>query len=232
MKITVLFLGPARDLSGVDSEEIDLQDHSSIGDLRGHLSQHYPKLGAALGAIRFAVNETFATDATALNDGDEVALSPPVSGGTDEETVLVDLVSEPICIDRVRSFIMGDPAYGGIATFEGVTRSERDPDHGDLIRLEYEAYESMARQQLEVIAEEACRRWKAGRVAIIHRLASVPPGEVSVMISVACGHRAEAFESCRWLIDTLKKDVPIWKKDVFEDGLVRWVGPKQKDSAP
>ena len=137
--------------------------------------------------------------------------------------VWVELVRVPIPTSSVREFVSGDPSLGGIVTFEGSTRAESDPEHGRLVRLDYEAYESMARRQLERLARQAVDRFGARKVAIIHRLGSVPAGEASVMIAVACGHRAEAFEACRWLIDTLKEDVPIWKKDVFEDGSVRWV---------
>ncbi len=139
--------------------------------------------------------------------------------------VWVDLLSGPIPISRVREFVGGDPALGGIVVFEGVTRAEADPQHGALQRLDYEAYDAMARGRLEGIAKQAVDRFGAKRVAIVHRLGSVRPGETSVVIAVACGHRAEAFDACRWLIDTLKRDVPIWKKDVFEDGFVRWVEP-------
>jgi molybdopterin synthase catalytic subunit len=137
--------------------------------------------------------------------------------------ILVELVSGPIAAGRIRDFVMGDPAFGGIVTFEGATRRDFDPQHGNIVRLDYEAYESMAIKQLERLALEAKRRVLSGRIAIVHRTGGVPRGEVSVMIAVACGHRAEAFETCRWLIDTLKKEVPIWKKDVYEDGYVRWV---------
>ncbi len=141
----------------------------------------------------------------------------------DDQGILVDLVTGPIPLDRIRDFVTGHPVLGGIVTFSGATRREIDPEHGPLLRLDYEAHEPMARRQLENLAVEAKERWFAGRVAIIHRLGPVPPGQIAVMIAVACGHRAEAFEACRWLIDALKKDVPIWKKDVFEDGHVRWV---------
>jgi len=141
----------------------------------------------------------------------------------------IDLVRGPIGTAAVREFVGGDSALGGIVVFEGVTRSENDPQHGALRRLEYEAYESMARRQLEQLAVEAADRFGAGRTAIVHRLGPVQPGETSVIIAVACGHRAEAFDACRWLIDALKKDVPIWKKDVFEDGTVRWVEPQIAD---
>ncbi|MGB2987618.1 MAG: molybdenum cofactor biosynthesis protein MoaE [Phycisphaerae bacterium] len=142
-----------------------------------------------------------------------------------DQRILVELVNEPIRVDRVLGFVTGDPTLGAIVTFEGATRRDEDPKHGPIVRLDYEAYEGMARRQLERLAVAAKKRWSAGRVTIVHRLGAVLPGEVSVMIAVACGHRTESFEACRWLIDTLKKEVPIWKKDVFEDGHVRWVQP-------
>ncbi len=225
MRLEILFLGPASDLAGRDRTTIDVSEGATIADVRRVLAHQHVGLGRALSSIRFAVNEAFATDETPLQDGDEVALIPPVSGGSGESDVLVDIVTEPIDVERVRSSVMGDPKQGAIVTFEGATRQEDDPDHGRLLRLNYEAYESMASKQLETIALEAKRRWSTGRVAIVHRIGVVPPAETSVMIAVACGHRAEGFEACRWLIDTLKKDVPIWKKDEFEDGHVRWVHP-------
>lgn len=238
LRVKVLFLGPAKDFADAESVSLELAEGATVADLRGVLAGQYEGLRGALKSIRFAVNETFASDETVLHAGDEVALIPPVSGGQDvgpslrsinnvpsttDETTLAELVAEPIPVKRVRDFVTGDPKLGGIVTFEGVTRRELDPQHGAIVQLCYEAYEDMARRQLERLALEAKRRWSAGRVAIIHRTGSVPPGETSVMISVACAHRAEAFDACRWLIDTLKKDVPIWKKDVFEDGYVRWV---------
>ena len=144
-------------------------------------------------------------------------------------SVWVELVTGPIPAPRLREFVVGDPSFGGIVTFEGTTRAESDVAHGPLVRLYYEAYDAMAKLQLERLAHEAVGRFVAGKVAIVHRLGSVPVGEASVMIAVACGHRAEAFAACRWLIDALKKDVPIWKKDVFGDGFVRWGEPEIVD---
>lgn len=137
----------------------------------------------------------------------------------------VELVRLPLDRSAVSDFVAGDEALGGIVTFEGAVREESHPQHGRLRHLEYEAYESMAVQQLQTIARTAVERWGAGRVAIVHRLGVVPIAEISVVIAVACGHRAEAFEACRWLIESLKKDVPIWKKDVYEDGFVQWSQP-------
>ncbi|RME40360.1 MAG: molybdenum cofactor biosynthesis protein MoaE [Planctomycetota bacterium] len=131
--------------------------------------------------------------------------------------------------ERVRGFILGDPRWGGICTFDGATRAEQHPEHGALQTLVYEAYEEMARREMHRLAEEAKRRFGAGRVALVHRLGDVPPGEVSVHIAAACGHRAEAFSACRFLIDELKRDVPIWKKNVYADGACAWAAAEQKD---
>lgn len=229
MEVNVLFLGPAKDVAGVERVSLDFSDRATVGDLRLRLAQRFEGLTSGLHAIRFAVNETFAGDETLLCDGDEVALIPPVSGGSPDQEILIDLVTDPIVTQRVRSFAADDSTLGAIVTFEGATRRDSDATHGTIVRLEYEAYESMARRQLERLAVEAKRRWSAGRIAIVHRIGPVPPGDVSVVIVVACGHRAEAFEACRWLIDMLKQDVPIWKKDVYEDGHVRWVQPATKE---
>lgn len=228
IQITLLFLGPARDFAGVESAARSLEDGTNIGDLRRILAEEYPQLAPALNTIRFAVNERFATDVTTLADGDEVALIPPVSGGLDDPTVLVDLVSHEIDARAVREFVTGDELLGGIVTFEGATRRDANGAEGCVVRLDYQAYDAMARAELARLADEVKTRWSVGRVAVVHRIGSVPVGEVSVMIAVACGHRAEAFEACRWLIDTLKKDVPIWKKDIYQSGRERWVDPTRE----
>lgn len=223
--IKVLFLGPAKDLAGLDSITLELSDPFTVAHLRQQLAASYPDMANALSSIRFAVNETFAEDETALTSGDEVALIPPVSGGSNDQKTYVVLVDEPVSMVPIRQFLSDDSDLGGRVTFEGVTRSQNNKNHGQLVRLEYEAYASMALKEMHRLADEAMVRWSAGKVLIVHRTGSVGPGEVSVVISVACAHRAEAFEACRWLIDTLKESVPIWKKDIYEDGFVHWVEP-------
>ena len=135
----------------------------------------------------------------------------------------VELFEDAIDMTRVRGFVVGDEALGGIVSFEGVTRGESDPAHGPLRCLRYEAHPSMAKQQMQILADQAATRFGAGRVVIVHRVGKVAPGEASVAIAVGCAHRVDAFDACRWIIDTLKKDVPIWKQDVFEDGFESWV---------
>ena len=221
--IKVLFLGPAKDLTGVESADVELDDGATVADAMRELSGRYPGLVEKLPSIRIAVNQTFAGADTPVHGGDELALIPPVSGGSKCEATLIDLIHGEIPVERVRDFVLGDAELGGIITFEGVTRQETHPEHGALLRLDYEAYQSMARSELSRLASEAKDRFSAGRVAIVHRLGPVTPGEVSVMIAVACAHRTQSFGACRWLIDMLKKDVPIWKKDVYENGHVAWV---------
>lgn len=142
----------------------------------------------------------------------------------------IDLLSEPLPVSKVLPLVSGDATYGGIVTFLGATRHQTDPKHGELLRLEYEAYGEMALHQMHRLCDESRSRWDVGPLVMIHRIGAVGLGEVSVAIAVACPHRAEAFEACRWLIDTLKNDVPIWKKDVFADGFTRWVDPTRPQS--
>jgi molybdopterin synthase catalytic subunit len=119
------------------------------------------------------------------------------------------------------------PKAGGIDVFIGTTRAERDKTAGGggaggaLLRLDYHAYEEMAVKELRKLATEAKARWHAERIAVWHRLGPVAVGEASVIIAVSCAHRADAFSACRWIIDTLKESVPIWKREVYA-GRERW----------
>lgn len=142
----------------------------------------------------------------------------------------IELTPAPILMDKEIARAQGEPSCGAVATFTGTTRLEQDGQHGALVRLDYEAYEEMARGQMRALAQQAIERWSLARVVMVHRIGAVFPGEASVVIAVACGHRVEAFESCRWLIDALKQEVPIWKKDIFADGFVRWVDPGARRS--
>ncbi|HEX8911887.1 MAG TPA: molybdenum cofactor biosynthesis protein MoaE [Humisphaera sp.] len=118
-----------------------------------------------------------------------------------------------------------DPAAGGIDLFLGTTRAERNAAGHDLLALDYEAYADMAVARLKQLAAEARKRWPIVKLAVLHRTGRVPVGEASVAVAVASPHRAEAFEACRFLIDELKKDVPIWKQEVWAEGPATWVHP-------
>ena len=153
-----------------------------------------------------------------LNAGDEIALLPPVSGGAGgSDSPVVKLVRERIAPHDIVPR-MERPEDGAIVIFDGVVR---DNSRGRrTLYLDYESYESMALQKLQELAAEARQRFAVRNLAIVHRLGRIEIGESSVLIAVFSAHRAAAFDACRWLIDTLKKTVPIWKKEHFEDGAV------------
>lgn len=231
MNITVTLFGPARDFVENGRMVLALSDGAKVRDLRAALEAQAPRLTGLLRVSRLAMNNEFVGDELVLVDGAIVSVIPPVSGGA-PRTTWVELCATPIDPAAVREFISGDPTLGGIVLFEGVTRQEVDPSHGALVHLFYEAHEKMARAQMQRLADDAVERWRLGRVALVHRIGEVPPAAPSAIIAVAAGHRQEAFEACRWLIDTLKADVAIWKKDIFEDGFARWVDPKTGGASP
>jgi molybdopterin synthase catalytic subunit len=131
----------------------------------------------------------------------------------------LDLLNTPLSVADATAFVTA-PAAGGIDIFLGTTRAE-----GSLIALDYQAYESMARKQLADLAHHARENWPVIRLAILHRLGRVPIGEASVLIAVSTPHRADAFDCCRWIIDQLKKEVTIWKQEIWATGEPSWVHP-------
>jgi len=137
----------------------------------------------------------------------------------------VQLHSDPIDLGPVLQFVT-DADAGGIDIFLGTTRAETHADGRALLRLDYDAYAEMALQQMRELAKEARTRWPIERIALLHRTGPVDVGQASVIIAVSTAHRAESFEACRWLIDTLKKQVTIWKKEIWSSGDGTWVDPK------
>ena len=137
---------------------------------------------------------------------------------------LIEIQDDAIDIAGTIAFV-ADPAAGGIDVFLGTTRSERNSDGRALLALDYEAYADMASKQLQQLADAARQRWPIVKLAIVHRTGRVALAEPSVVIAVSSPHRGEAFEACRWIIDTLKKDVAIWKKEIWSDGSGSWVHP-------
>ena len=136
---------------------------------------------------------------------------------------------DALSVDDAISFVQ-DQRAGGVATFLGTTRMETDDQQRDLVALDYEAYEEMAGPQLRKLAAEVRHRWPVIRVAILHRTGRVELAQPSVVIAVSTPHRADAFDACRWLIDSLKKDVAIWKKEIWADGSGTWVDPRVDES--
>jgi MoaE-MoaD fusion protein len=221
MQVRVLFFGVLKDLTGRSAETLTLPDRSTAGDLVEHYERQLPALKGALSSIAISVNQKYADWGEPLSTGDEVALLPPVSGGStstaDEPKVQVAILRETIPSATILESIK-QPADGATVVFEGIVRNH-SRGRATLF-LEYEAYEAMAFSQMQLLAAQALSRFAIRQVALVHRLGRLEIGETSVLVVVASAHRAAGFEACRWLIDTLKQTVPIWKKEHFSDGAV------------
>jgi MoaE-MoaD fusion protein len=227
MQVRVLFFGILKDMVGKSADRIDLPDGSSVRDLLARYEVQNPRLKESLPALALAVNQQYAGPDTRLSPNDEVALLPPVSGGAPEAagesparqpagrhaSIVRGAIDAETTIARLKQ---GED--GAALVFEGVVRNQTRGRK--TLYLDYEAYEEMALEQLESLAEQALQRFRIRDVAIIHRLGRLEIGETSVLIAVVSAHRAAAFDACRWLIDTLKQKVPIWKKEYFEDGAI------------
>jgi MoaE-MoaD fusion protein len=219
MEVRVLFFGILKDLVGRSSETLELPDGALLETVLRHYVRQSPRLEPLLPSVALSVNQEYSGPDQVLRAGDEVGILPPVSGGKDEiaSIPIIRIVREPIStqaeVDRLKL-----PEDGAAVIFEGVVRNNTRGRR--TLFLDYEAYEAMALKQMEALAGEARERFAIRAVTMVHRLGRLQIGEISVLIVVASAHRGPAFECCRWIIDTLKKTVPIWKKEYFEDGAV------------
>jgi MoaE-MoaD fusion protein len=233
MQVRVLFFGVLKDLAGKASDSISLPENATLRDVLSHYEGVIPRLTETASSLAMSVNQEYAGPATRLRPGDEVALLPPVSGGVDAGAARR---SQHAAIIRERietvSILEGikRPEDGAAVVFEGIVRNHTRGRR--TLYLDYEAYEEMALKQMEELAARALAEYKIRDVAVVHRLGRLEIGETSVLIAVASAHRAAAFEACRWLIDTLKRTVPIWKKEHFEDGAVWADGEPFPDEIP
>jgi len=137
----------------------------------------------------------------------------------------LDILATPISVHLATRFL-SDPAAGGVDLFLGTTRADRRPDGVELVALDYEAYDAMARRQLADLAAAARGRWPVVKLVVLHRVGRVPLGDASVLVGCSCPHRGEAFEATRFLIDELKRSAAIWKREVWADGAAGWVHPE------
>lgn len=211
MRVRLRLFGALREAVGSKELELSLAAGARVADLRTHLLGQFPGLRPLDARVRIAVNRELAEGDALLAEGDEVALLPPVAGGTGACT----LSASRLDVDAVVARVAG-PGCGGIVTFIGTVR---DQARGRSIeQLEYEAYPEMAEPEMQRIADEAAARFPGARVAIAHRTGRLTVGEIAVVAAAAAPHRAEAFSACRFAIDTLKERVPIWKKEFASDG--------------
>jgi MoaE-MoaD fusion protein len=214
MPVTVLYFAAAREAAGAARETLE-PTPSTVGDLRLRLLALRPTLGPVLVRSRVAVDGEFADDAAPLRDGAEVAIIPPVAGGAPRCAV----VDRPLRLEEVVEAV-SSTGLGGLVTFTGLVR---DASHGRRVeRLEYEAYVGMAERSLAHIAEEVGIHHGCS-VAVVHRIGVLTPGDAAVVIACAAPHRAPAFRACEEVLERLKREVPIWKREIFTDG-EQWVG--------
>lgn len=217
----MLFFGMLREMAGKATDEIELPEGASIREVIAHYETQIPQLRQSLNSLALAVNQQYTGPDTQLKERDEVALLPPVSGGAapDDERIgkYARITRHPIETEQILERLKHGED-GAALVFEGVVRSQTRGRR--TLYLDYEAYEEMALQEMEALAVNALEDFQIRDVALVHRLGRLEIGETSVLVAVASAHRAAAFEACRWLIDTLKRKVPIWKKEYFEDGSV------------
>lgn len=228
IQVTVRFFASLREAIGQGSLTWKLKPNATLADLIHMLDQRYPNIHIARRSLYMAINHRYASAETPLHDGDEVAIFPPVSGGSEVATADVyELTWEPLSIDALIRRV-GLPACGAVATFVGIVRDhtgDRQVDH-----LEYEAYPGMAEAVMAQIGAEIRERWPSIRaIGIQHRLGRLEIGEASVVVAISASHRPEVFDACRYAIERLKAIVPIWKKEVWADG-EEWIeGPREME---
>jgi molybdopterin synthase catalytic subunit/molybdopterin converting factor small subunit len=211
MRVTVKLFGSVREAAGIKELSVELAEGATLASLRELLAGDHEIFGRLGDRLAASVNFEIEPWERALQDGDEVAFLPPVAGGAGRCT----LSEQPLDPGEVVARVSG-PGMGGLVTFIGAVR---DQARGATIRhLEYEAYPGMAEREMEKICDEAAQRWPEVRVAIAHRVGHLEVGDLAVVIAAAAPHRGEAFEACRFAIDTLKETVPIWKKESAESG--------------
>ena len=219
MQVRLLFFATLKDIVGARQLQIDLPAGSTIADLLTRLESSYPRFKDYRPVLLTAINEDYVDKNARINEGDEVAIFPPVSGGEASPNPMVVITRDPIDAQKVaRELLRGED--GAICVFEGVVRNNSKGKR--TLHLVYEAYESMAFKKLEEIGQFVRQAWDIDRIALIHRLGHMDIGETSVAIIITSAHRRASFDACEYAIDRLKKVVPIWKKEFFEDGEV-WV---------
>ncbi len=223
MRVNVLPFGILKEWFGSDAATVELPQGATVADLLERLGGSAGRADRLRG-IAVGVNAAYAAASHVLQDGDEVALLPPVSGGTSRPAGVpagnpgadtIRLTRE--WIDSAKFVELAKAAEdGAVVVFDGIVRNNSRGRR--TLYLEYEAYEEMALKQMRALAAQARERFAIRHVTIVHRLGRIEIGETSVLVIVSAAHRAAAFDANRWLIDTLKQTVPIWKKEFFADG--------------
>jgi molybdopterin converting factor subunit 1 len=217
-EVEVQYFAAARELCGKQLERVTLV--ASPTTVRGFLTllgARHASLSPVIERMRLAVNGELAREDDPIAAGDEVAVLPPLAGGSEG---LCALREGPLSVDEVLAAVRS-PSIGGIALFIGTVR-----DHADgqaVARLDYEAHVAMAERELSRILVEIAERWPGARLAALHRIGRLEVGDMAVVVAAGAAHRAEAFSACREAIEQIKQRVPIWKKEWAPDGAAHWV---------
>jgi molybdopterin synthase catalytic subunit len=211
MQVIAKLFGAVREAAGAKELSLTLSEGAVARDVWALLLDEHPSIAPFADRLAVSVNLEIRSLDAELHDGDEIAFLPPVSGGAGS----CSLSQGPIDVGEVIARVSG-PGMGGIVSFIGAVRNRARGR--DIRHLEYESYPEMAEREMDRIAREAAERWPGTRVAIAHRAGHLEIGDIAVVVVAAAPHRGEAFEACRYAIDTLKECVPIWKKEVATDG--------------
>lgn len=228
MTVRILVFASLKDILNASQLELDVPDGARVRDVLVRLEELHPQVGRYLPHVRVARNLDYASLEDMVAQGDELALIPPVSGGSEsilpfDYAPLVGVREEELSLDEVARAVERQTRgrAGAICTFSGLVRStSRDPKgtwHEDIEFLDYEAFVPMAEAKLREIAGEVAVEWDAA-CAVLHRVGKLEVGEASVVIAVASAHRAASYEACRFVIEEIKVRVPIWKRETARDG--------------
>ncbi len=221
MKIPIQLFASLKDAAKASKISIEIPKNATVAQLLEAVARDFPSLEKWLPHIRVAVGEEYAPNDQILREGDDIALIPPVSGGSDAPFVAI--LERELSLDEVVQAVQAQKGgkAGAICTFLGVVRENSvDLDgkrHDDIERLDYEAYAPMAAREISKICAEASEKWDAA-CACTHRVGTLKVGEASVAIAVATAHRGASFEACRYIIEELKKRAPIWKRENARSG--------------
>ena len=216
VNVRVLFFGAARDAVGANELDLTLEAPATVSSAFQSLKTRFSQLERFGRSLLFAVNQEYATPDTQLKENDELAVFPPVSGGSHD---FFELTTEAIDVGEVARRVVL-PECGATVTLDGYAREWTNGKR--TLYLIYEAYDSMALTEMQRLGAEAHNQFEIAHIGIVHRTGRIEIGETSVVIAASAPHRQAAFKACEWAIKELKRTVPIWKKEIFEDGQA-WV---------
>ncbi|MGO0061338.1 molybdenum cofactor biosynthesis protein [Brevibacillus fluminis] len=220
MQVKILLFAALAERAGKRELLIEAAESATVHALLETIGCDYPQLAELLPNCFVSVNQEYANPDTTISPNDEVAILPPVSGGEDPR---FQITEQPISADALVKLV-SNPRAGAILTFVGTVR---EFTHGQrTVSLTYEAYVPMAVQKMQQVASEIKERWPHAEVAMHHRIGNLSIEDIAVVIAVATPHRDESFEAGRYAIERLKQIVPIWKKEMWEDGS-EWKGHQQ-----